>query len=82
MSKFVCPDGQVINITHEMAMVSQYGTMSRDFKNGMRQGVDKSVKAYIYDNKDVIIEKCVSRATAELVRKGIPKLIERMEQEE
>lgn len=39
--------------------------------------MDKAVKAYIYSRKEEIIEKCVNRAAAELVPKGLPKLLER-----
>lgn len=60
------------------AMEREYCTESREAKRGIRDGVDKAIKNYIYVNKDAIIEKCVSRASAELVRKGLPKLIERM----
>lgn len=59
-------------------MATEYAAESRDTKYGIREGVDKAVKDYIYANKDSIIEKCVARASAELVRKGLPKLIERM----
>lgn len=43
---------------------------------GVREGTDKAVKAYIYSNKDEIIERVVERASREIVRKGLPKLIE------
>ena len=68
-------------VTEKIAesMASEYGRMSHDAKCGVRQGVGNAVKDYIYANKDAIIEKCVSRASAELVRKGLPKLLERME---
>ena len=59
-------------------IVSEYGAMARNAKYGVREGVDKAVKAYIYSRKDEIIERCVKRATAELVRKGLPKLLEGM----
>ena len=58
-------------------MVSEYGAIARDAKYGVRNGIDKAVKAYIYSRKEEIIEKCVNRAVAELVRKGLPKLLER-----
>jgi hypothetical protein len=58
-------------------IVREYGTIARDAKYGVRDGMDKAVKAYIYSRKEEIIEKCVNRAAAELVRKGLPKLLER-----
>jgi hypothetical protein len=57
-------------------MVSKYASMQRDAKCGVRQGVEKAVKSYVYSQKDDIIERCVKRASAELVRKGLPKLLE------
>lgn len=37
-----------------------------------------AVKELIYSNKDEIIDKVVDRAVKEIVRKGMPKLLERM----
>ncbi len=36
-----------------------------------------AVKDLVYSHKDEIIEKVVDRATREIVRKGLPKLLER-----
>jgi hypothetical protein len=58
-------------------IVREYGTIARDAKYGVRSGMDKAIKAYIYSRKEEIIDRCVNRATAELVRKGLPKLLER-----
>ena len=38
-----------------------------------------AVKDLVYSNKDEIIDKVVDRATKEIVRKGLPKLLERSE---
>ena len=64
------------------AMRNKYSSESRDTKYGIRKGVESAVKAYIYASKDEIIDRCVARASAELVRKGLPKLIERMGNDE
>lgn len=37
-----------------------------------------AVKDLIYSRKDEIIEKVIDRATTEIVKKGLPKLLERM----
>lgn len=50
-----------------------------DIRRGVKTGIEKAVKEYIYINKDEIIEKVVNRATAEIVKKGILKLLERGE---
>lgn len=60
-------------------MAKEYTSEFRDTKHGIRYGAEKAVKEYVYSQKDAIIEKCVARASAELVRKGLPKLIDRME---
>lgn len=39
--------------------------------------ISAAVKDIVYSHKDEIIEKVVERATKEIVRKGLPKLIER-----
>ena len=36
-----------------------------------------AVKDLVYSNKDEIIDKVVDRATKEIVRKGLPRLLER-----
>lgn len=39
--------------------------------------IASAVKEIIYSRKDEIVEKVVDRATKEIVRKGLPKLLER-----
>ena len=46
-------------------------------KYGIREGVSKAIKQYIYSNKDTIIDRVVDRATVEIVKKGLPKLLEK-----
>lgn len=46
--------------------------------NGVSMEVSAAVKDLIYSRKDEIIEKVVNRATGEIVKKGLPKLLERM----
>lgn len=50
----------------------------REAKFGVRNGMDKAVKQYIYENKECIIERVVDRASREVVKKGLPKLIEKL----
>ena len=38
-----------------------------------------AVKDLVYSHKDEIVDKVVDRATKEIVRKGLPKLLERSE---
>lgn len=52
--------------------------VSREAKYGVREGVDKAIKAYIYKEKDRIIERVVERASVEIVKKGLPKLLDRL----
>lgn len=56
-------------------MTKEYTEEMRGTKYGIREGVEKAVKAYIYSQKDAIVERCIARATAEIVRKGLPKLL-------
>ena len=49
---------------------------NNEARYGVRSGIDKAVKEYIYSNKGMIIERVVERASTEIVRKGLPKLIE------
>ena len=43
--------------------------------------VASAVKEIVYSRKDEIIEMVVERAVKEIVRKGLPKLLERSEGE-
>lgn len=40
--------------------------------------ISAAVKDLIYSRKDEIIERVIDRATTEIVKKGLPKLLERM----
>jgi hypothetical protein len=74
-------DAEIVDMVTKMIardIAAQYTAESRDTKFGIRRGVESAVKEYIYASKDEIIDRCVARASAELVRKGLPKLIERM----
>lgn len=59
-----------------VAMAREYTGESIDAKHGIRKGVEQAVKDYVYSRKDEIIEKCVDRASLELMKKGLPKLLE------
>ena len=54
---------------------------NREAKYGIREGVDKAIKQYIYKNKDSIIERVIERASREIIRKGLPKLLDRLGEE-
>ena len=47
-----------------------------EIKHGIRNGVDKAIKEYIYTEKESIINRVVERASVEIVKKGLPKLLE------
>ena len=42
---------------------------------GLKTGIEKGIKEYIYKNKSEIIDRVVNRAAAEIVKKGLPKLL-------
>ncbi len=54
---------------------------NREARYGVRDGVDKAIKAYIYKEKDNIIERVIERASVEIVKKGLPKLLENLGKE-
>lgn len=56
----------------------QKGSTFRKAQSGIRDGMDKAVKNYIYSEKDAIIERVIDRATREVVKKGLPKFLEDM----
>ena len=47
-------------------------------KYGVREGTDKAIKEYIYSRKDEIIDRVIERASTEIVKKGMPKLLDRV----
>lgn len=51
--------------------------LGRDARFGVSSGMEKAVKDYIYSRKEDIIERVIDRATKEIVRKGVPKLLEK-----
>ena len=50
-------------------------TENRIARQGVKYGVEKGIKEYIYTNKAEIIERVVQRASVEIVKKGLPKLL-------
>lgn len=64
----------ILNNVFQQAMRQKY--------TGCLPTIKDAVKDLIYSHKDEIIDKVVSKAVAEIVRKGIPKLIERFAAEE
>ena len=65
-------------VSQEIAnrIVSERGYENREARIGIRDGVDKAIKQYVYSKKDDVIERVVERATVEIVKKGLPKLFE------
>lgn len=55
------------------------GQLRNKYTNSERQ-ISAAIKELVYSRKDEIIERIVDRASRELVRKGLPKLLERMEE--
>ena len=78
------PDERIIELV-EQAIVENMTDGRRwennEARHGVRSGMDKAVKDYIYVNKDKIIERVVERASIEIVKKGLPKLIENIGRE-
>ena len=72
---------QIVEETIAKDITDTYGYEAREARHGVRSGVDKAVKEYIYKNKDRIIDRVVERATVEMVKKGLPKLIENLGKE-
>ena len=58
----------LINAVFKREITSKYGETGHE--------ISKAVKDIVYSHKDEIIDKVVDRAVKELVRKGLPKLLE------
>lgn len=59
----------IINDIFKREMKNKFGETGRE--------ITQAVKDVVYSHKDEIIEKVVDRATKEIVRKGLPKLLEK-----
>lgn len=78
------PDERIVELVEQAIVeniLSGKHWESNEARYGVRSGMDKAVKEYIYVNKDNIIERVVERATTEIVKKGLPKLIENIGRE-
>ena len=66
-------------VSQEIArrIVETHGYENREARYGIKEGVDKAIKQYIYSKKDEVIDRVVERATVEIVKKGLPKLLEK-----
>lgn len=78
-------DENIIKELVEQAIVKQIMAErtweNREARLGIRDGLDKAIKQYIYKEKESIIDKVVERATVEIVKKGLPKLLENLGKE-
>lgn len=63
-------------------LVREYTTENRDTKFGVRKGVEKAIRDLIDNRRDELTEKCVVRAAESLTRRGLPKLLEKLQKEE
>lgn len=70
------PDERLTELVEDAIVRSVLNLDRREWVYGVRTGIDKAVKEYIYKNKETIIERVVERASKEMVRKGLPKLLE------
>ena len=68
------PDERIVELV-EQAIVENMMDGRRwennEARHGVRSGMDKAVKEYIYVNKDKIIDRVVERASIEIVKKRI-----------
>ena len=61
---------RILNAVLKQERQSRYSDTGRE--------ISAAVKELIYANKDRIIEMVVDRASAEIVRKGLPRLMDKM----
>jgi len=71
----------VVNVDEELLenmvteLIADKLAQNSEVRFGLRKGIEEAVKEYIYSSKEVIIERVVDRATREIVKKGLPKLL-------
>lgn len=68
-------------VSQEIAKRIVNGTSSEHFeaKMSIRRGIEKGVKEYIYSEKENIVNKVIDRASVEIVKKSLPRLLEKLE---
>lgn len=73
-------EASIVNKVTDMIVeeVVRAALRDMDLRAGVRSGLDKAVKEYIYSEKDNIIEKVIERASREIVKKGLPRLLENL----
>lgn len=59
----------IINAVFKREINSKYGETGHE--------ISQAVKDIVYSHKDEIIDRVVDRAVKEIVRKGLPKLLEK-----
>lgn len=60
----------ILNAVIKQELMSRYSDSGRE--------ISAAVKELVYSQKDRIIEMVVDRASAEIVRKGLPRLMDKM----
>lgn len=67
-------------VSQEIArrIVTEHYYESREAIIGIRDGVNKAIRQYIYTRKNEVIERVVDKAAVEIVKKGLPKLLDRL----
>lgn len=48
------------------------------FKRDEYKGIEKAVKEVVYSQKEELLSRCVDKASTELTRKALPKLLEKL----
>lgn len=60
----------ILNAVIKKELISRYSDSGRE--------ISAAVKELVYSQKDRIIDMVVDRASAEIVRKGLPRLMDKM----
>lgn len=70
-------------VSQEIArrIVAEHAYENREARIGIRDGANKAIKQYIYSEKEAIMDRVVERASVEIVKKGLPKLLESLGRE-
>lgn len=66
---------ELVELEIAKRIVTKYSGEYFDANHGVKTGVEKAIKEYIYAKKDEIIDEVIQRASVEIVRKGLPKFL-------
>lgn len=62
--------------------LEKHGSDYVELRNGLKKGAETATKEYVYSEKESIINAVIERASREIVKKALPKLMDKLGEED